>query len=99
MEVEPIVDLPVPSINIHGEDFLLCASSDKIDYFPGRGAFILKILTQDQGMVGFAIAEDLANDISEKTDIPIAIRMKMSQTEYDGFLTFLDANLDEEWLL
>lgn len=99
MEREPVEVPPVIPFEAGGEQFLICATSDKIDYFPGFGAYILKIFDEEQGMVGFTINEDTARLINEQAGVPYALRESISPMEYEGWLSWQVANVsDDTWL-
>lgn len=99
MEREPIVnDNKAYKLRIADTDEVLNARFDRIDYFQGFGHYILRVAQPEGGPNTYHIKEEVAKSILDQTDIPLALRETISESEYDAYLRFTAKNLDDSWL-
>ena len=59
MEREPIVDDQVFKVSFADNVDYLSPNYDKIDFFPGFGHYILKVVQEDGGVSGYHITEGI----------------------------------------
>ena len=97
-EREPVVSDKLYEVMLGDEETILSPKYDKIDYFPGFGHYILKILTEEGGMSTAHLTEDAARRVNEYSGVPFALRDEMFQSEYEGYIRFQTRQLDDGWL-
>lgn len=99
--IEPIVDDYSISINANhnGESYemVLHPRYDRIDFWPGRNFYMLKVITQN-GVAAMAITQEEVDKIYEHINIPMCYRDEILRSEYEFYLAWETSQLDDNWL-
>ena len=95
IEREPIVPVTFTIADLGGNVEHLSPSHDRIDFFPGFGHYILKVVQGD--VHTYHLSLEGAGYLHAKADVPFTLRDSMTEPEYEGFLQFQGHRLDEQW--
>jgi hypothetical protein len=98
---EPVVPSEVYRFYMGGDEVLLSPEMDRIDRFSGFGHYILKVLVEEEdqaGMREYHIPQALAEEIHNKTSVPMCDRFTISERENEGRIGYLATILNDSIL-
>lgn len=78
-------------------DFMIGHKYDHIRYHPQINHYVLKVSTDDKGMVSMHVDGAMAAYIAEETGIEIVEYERMTRTEYDAYIESKTNDI-EGWL-
>ena len=94
-EVRPDVFFPIGFEGAE-EGVMVNAKYDRVDFFAGIGAYVLKILDDDNGLMSVYVSEETAQRVVAHTEIPVVERAFMYESEHEGYLTAQATLLTDE---
>lgn len=81
----------------NAHEFLLGAEYDRIVHYPKFGAYILKIVDEEQGFVQAAMDKETAEAIADRLGSPIDEREWMTEREHNLHLSHLERNMERDF--
>lgn len=79
------------------QEFLLSAEYDRVVHYPRFGAYILKIVDDEHGLVQAAMDKETAEAISERLDAPMGEREWMSEREHELHVKHMQRNMESHF--
>lgn len=91
-------EIPFITNNIDQEPLVVNAKYDRVDHYKPLGIWMIKIMSDKDGMITAIVDETNARKIAEFALLPIVERPYIFESEHEVYIEAMSEIVDDSWL-